>query len=254
LLCEILINFSAMKSCILTAATIFIVFHAVAQVPKSAQAAYEDAMAKCREGRLAESLGSFKKATDIYPAYYQAFLDAAEVFASLMSYNDAKFCFNKAVELRPRSCEPYIKYGKFFKDRRNRSDSALMFFEKAVKLKCDTSAILCFDMGWCYNSLKQFTKAMPYLKKAIALKNTNNIYINEMSFVFHQANMPQEGIDYFQPLYDKTRLDLYKFYVGVYHADMKQKDKALQDLAELVAIRSKLAEPLEKRIKKEIPE
>jgi tetratricopeptide (TPR) repeat protein len=237
-----------MKPFILLVA-IFIGLHGVAQVPKNAQQAYAQAMAKVNEGKFVESLAFFKKATDIYPSYYEAFLEAAGVFGKLQIYNDAKFCYNKAIQLRPKSCTPYIRYGTFFKESRHRSDSALMYFEKAVKLQCDTSADLCFNMSWCYNDKKQFAKAIAQLKKLIAADNTNKKYINEISFSYHQSNAPQDGIDYFEPLYELTKLDLYKFYIGIYHLELKQKDKALKDYEELVALKSKLADKLEKRIK-----
>ncbi len=219
-----------------------------AQPPKKAVEAYNQAMQLVSQTKFADALGFFKTATDLYPRYYQAYLQAAITFSKLGVIRDAVFCFNKAIELKPDYCEAYIACGTFYKEARNRSDSSLMYYEKALKHNCASNDTLKFNLGWCYNDKKQYDKAMLYLKQALEHKPDYRNAINEISFSFRKSEKMEEGIAYFQELYDTHKVDLALYYVGMFYIELKQKDKATAVADELKKIQSRLAPSMQKRI------
>lgn len=220
-----------------------------AQLPKKAVAAFNQAMVLAGQGKHADALGFFKKATELYPGYYEAFVQAGISFSKLSLHADAKYCFNKAIRLKPNYCPAQIEFGNYYKDVRGKRDSAMIYYNNAQKYNCDTSALLNFNLGWCYNDMGQYDKAMAMLKKAIAIDPLYKIAITEISFTFRKLEQRAEGITYYQGQYDSTKLDIYMYWVGFFNIDLKQKDKAIAAYEELKAIGSKLAPALDKRIK-----
>ena len=219
-----------------------------AQPPKKAVEAYNQAMQLVTQNRPGDAMAFFKTATELYPKYYQAFLEAAKSFAKLGAHADAKFCYNKVIQIKPEYCLGYMAFGTYYKEVRNKADSALMYYEKAIKLKCAITDTMNFNLGWCYNDKAQYEKATVYLKKAIEQNNNYKSAITELSFSYRKMEKFQEGIDYFQQVYNTSKVDLPLYYVGFLNVELKQKDKAQAAVEELKKIQSKLAASLQKRI------
>jgi tetratricopeptide (TPR) repeat protein len=218
-------------------------------VPAKALSFYKQALVLAGQGKQAEALPLLKKATDAYPKYFDAYLEAAIICSRLSIVNDAKFCYAKAIACRPNSCEGYVAFGNYYKETRGRADSALMYYEKALALKCDTSGMFNYNMGWCYNERNMFSKALPILKKAILFDSTSKPFINEISFSFKKLDILPEGIAYFQHYYETTKVPLYLYYIGLMYVDLKDKDKATATYNELIKVEPKFAAGLDKKIK-----
>lgn len=234
---------------ILLLATIFLSALTIdAQPPKKAVEAYNQAMQLVSQTKFVDAMSYFQKATELYPNYYQAYLDAAKTFAKLNLVADAIFCFNKTIKIKPDYCPGYLAFGTFYKEARNRSDSALMYYEKAIKLNCTLTDTMNFNIGWCYNDKGKYEKAIERLKKAIEQNNNYKSAITEISFSYRKMDKMQEGVDYFQQLYNTTKNGIAMYYIGFLYVAMNQKDKAQAAADELKKTNVKLAEAVQKRI------
>lgn len=238
-----------MRSLLLFAILIIAGNRGMAQIPKKAQDTYNQAMALVAQNKYPEALALFKKATDLYPAYYDAFVQGGIACGKVKNEKDAKFCFTKAIQLKPKACAAYIQYGIFLKEVRGNGDSAFLFFQKAENLRCDTSALLNFNLAWCYNEKNDFEKAIVYLKKSLSIDSVYKNAISELSFSYRKLNQIKEGTDYYKEMYAKTNLDVYMYYVALMYLHIKDKENARLAYDVLEKVSPKMAEAIDRRIK-----
>lgn len=220
-----------------------------AQVPSKAKAAFTEAQALEKQGKLKEALDKIKLATDAYPKYYEAFALAGSIFRKYAMQSDVIFCYRKALEIKPDYCPAYVSFADFYKNVRHNIDSSFLYLDKAVKYNCtDTSKDLNYSLGYYYNEKGKYDSAIIFLKKVLALDNKSKVAINEISYSYRKKENYEEAIRQFREFHKESQLDLCLYYIGMYYVELKQKDKALATLDELKDKKSGMYTGLQKKI------
>lgn len=106
------------------------------------------------------------------------------------AFNKKKFdkaikCFTKALRAQATAsicCSAYCYLGLAYKDKpQNNYDKAVEYFEEALKLCMDdnSKAMIYSNLGFTYTGKKQFTEAINFFNKALALDNLDNAEVKK---------------------------------------------------------------------------
>ncbi len=182
---------------------------------------------------------NFKISYELGHAYF--YLDS--VTASLK-------CFRESIRLKPDYSLPYVGLGDLYRDKLSNTSDALSFYLKAYAIDSSHKKTN-YWIGWCYNDLEKYSKAIPYLEKVIAGDPVNILATIELAFSqyslakYDEALITLEKVLSLQP---KPALALY--YAGLCNIKKGRKTAAVNMYNDLVILNSEYALELFAEIKK----
>ncbi len=158
------------------------------------------------------------------------------------------FCFS-AVQLQAQTdvTELYNKALTLKKERK--CAEAIPVLQKIIELKPDYLKAL-LDLGWCYNETKQFVKAIPYLKNAMALDSMDAVACGEIGYTYYSLQSIDTAVEHLTKanlLKPKTETTLY--YLGLCYVKKANKAEAVKKYNELSLLNSSYAGKLLEEIK-----
>lgn len=107
-----------------------------------------------------------------------------------------------------------------------------------------------YELGWCYNELSQFDKAVPVLQKALNLDSTDYLIWSEAGYSYYSLQQFDTAITFLTKanlLKPKTETTLY--YLGLCYVNKTNKAEAVKKYNELSLISSSYAGKLLEAIK-----
>jgi len=182
---------------------------------------------------------NFKISYELGHAYF--YLDS--VTASLKN-------FRESIRLKADYSLSYVGLGDLYREKLNNTNEALGFYLKAYAIDSSHKKTN-YWIGWCYNDLEKYSKAIPYLEKVIAGDPVNTLSIIELAFSqyslakYDEALITLEKVLSLQP---KPALALY--YAGLCNIKKGKKTDAVNMYNDLVILNSEYALELFAEIKK----
>ncbi len=141
----------------------------------------------------------------------------------------------------------YTKAQVLKKERK--CNEALPLMLKALEQKPNDSKLLS-DIGWCFNEIKQFDKAITHLQKSIQSDSSNTTAYAEIGYSYYSIKMYSMAISNLNianTLQPKTETTLY--YLGLCFVRISSKADAVKKYNELSLMNSNYAGKLLNEIK-----
>lgn len=92
--------------------------------------------------------------------------------------------WERAIEILPDASSPYRNLGIIYSRIYKNYDTALVYFNKALKVEPDDPMIL-FNLGMTYEGKKDYLKALEYLQKSLAIDSTSINTRSRMANVYY---------------------------------------------------------------------
>jgi tetratricopeptide (TPR) repeat protein len=105
-----------------------------------------------------KAIDNLNKSIELYPDYYNAYIDRGDAYNSLGNYQKAIENFNQAISLRPNAIQAYEGLGEAYKALKN-DVQAIANFTKVIELN-PRSYSDYFSRGYVYFTLKDYQKAL----------------------------------------------------------------------------------------------
>lgn len=222
-------------------------YSANAQPPKNAQVVYHQGIAFQKKEQYPDAMASFFKALALYRNYDSAYVQMAEINKKFNSFDTAIRFYQKALAINPKYLQAVSGIAAIYKNVKQDVNTALVYYLKAITIDSSNKENLMF-VAWCYNSVKEYDKAITYAVKALDIDNNYTLAYGELAHAVHLSGKFAEGIGHFKKNIAVSPNELPLFYCGLCYIELKDKAGALSMYDGLVKISSKMAEGLKKRI------
>jgi tetratricopeptide (TPR) repeat protein len=258
----ILKKFIAMKSLHLVLAFILLSNLSLAQ---TAEELFAEGKQLRTDKKSAEAIKKFQQAVNLKPDYYEASYEMGWCMNDTKDYTGALSTLRKARVGWSHIPKVWFELGYAF-DKLNMIDSAVKCYTKCLALKPDYSLaykqlgtveytkdnfqnavdhwkkfidikggvvddyLFWYRMGFCHNALKDYTKALEYLKKSEELKKDYlNTYL-EMGFASSRLKKNDDAIAYYNKAItvDPNSHVPYNGIAEVYRDNIKDCNKAME--------------------------
>ena len=163
------------------------------------------------------------------------------------------FCqkyLKESIRLKPDYQLSYVGLGDLYKDKLNNTTGALSWYLKAYGID-STHKKTNYWIGWCYNDLEKYEKAIPYLKRIVATDPANALAVTELGFSLYSIEKYDEAMEVLKKILTlKPKPELAVYYTGLCYVRKGNKVEAINNYNELVISNSKYAVTLLSEIKK----
>lgn len=196
------------------------------------------------------AITSLQKAGKLLTTNFRINYELGHAYFYLDSVTASLKYFQESIRINPDYYLPYIGIGDLYKEKLKNTAEALAWYLKAYTID-ETHKKTNYLIGWCYNDLEKYEKAVPYLKKAMATDSTNTTAIIELGFSFYSLGKYDESISTMQNIVDlQPKFELAVFYTGLCNVKKGGKTEAVKRYNELVILNSQYALTLLEAIKK----
>lgn len=244
---------------------------------------YRKALLLKKENKCNEAVGLLKNAIELKPSFPEAFYELGWCYNEMQQYKlalpvlakagqlladdyrivyetgfakaqsgmteEALNDYNRVIALNSSFARVYVARADLYKDAKENTASALADYLTSI-LYDSTTAKVYYWIGWCYNDLGQFEKAIPYLQKAISFEKQNDLSYSEIGFSYFSLGRFAEAVE------QLSRADLLKpkfettiYYLGLCYVKQNRKQDAVKKYNELVLLGSEYAISLLNEIK-----
>jgi tetratricopeptide (TPR) repeat protein len=234
------------------------------------------------EGALAAFKSAISKKADYNEAYYQAgwccnelekYEDAVDLlkkftpktddekknrsnelglsYYKLQKATEAIIEYKNTIELFPKDGNALMGLGNVYYEIEEDYDSAIEYFEKAIKEDEEDSKPIYYKLGWLYNDKEQYDDAIRILLKAIEYDSEDSGYREELGYAYYQKEEYEFALTQLNKaisLDDASKLGYY--YKGLCFVATNKKGEAMSMYYKLKEIDSDTAAELMDKINK----
>lgn len=134
-------------------------------IPKAARKAYEQGINLQKENRVEQALPQFTQAIDLYPEYFQALTERANLLMQQNKLTEAELDFAQAVQHNPKY-PPALRGLGYCQIQQKKFGDALGNLEKAFSLEPDVPMTLLL-LGYANLSVNHYEEAKLCLQEAL---------------------------------------------------------------------------------------
>jgi len=228
-----------------------------AQHNPKALAFYRSGLAYKNKNMYTEAQAAFKKALAIDKNLDSAHVEMAFICLRFIKNDSAVYHYKKALAINPKNTMAWFSLGLLYRDTKPNYDSAIycsnriLENDSAMNIRNDSLHKLClYTIAWCYNTKKEYPKALLYSTKILDLDNTYRVGYNEMAHAIHMGKQYEEGIVLLKKYLAIAELEQPLYYLGLIYSELKNKEDALVQYEKLLKVNPRMAEGLKKRIDK----
>lgn len=196
---------------------------------------------------LTEALTAFNKAVALKKNYDSAYVEIGNIYMKSGNVDAGISNYKKALAVNPKYTEALIAMGKIYRDSRPNYDSALIYYDAAVKTD-STNKETFYALAWTYNARKEYDNAIPNAIKALEIDNNYRPAYGELGFAYNTSKRYAEGAEQFKKNIAVSKVDVAMLYAGLCCIELKNKAGALEQYEELIKINEKMAATLKKKI------
>jgi len=234
------------------------------------------------EGALAAFKNAISKKADYNEAYYEAgwccnelekYDDAVDLLKKIApksdnekknKYNELGLSYYKlqkateaiieyknTIELFPKDGDALIGLGNVYYEIEEDYDSAIEYFEKAIREDEEDSKPIYYKLGWLYNDKESYDDAIKILLKAIEYDSEDSGYREELGYAYYQKEEYEFALTQLNKaiaLDDASKLGYY--YKGLCFVATNRKGEAMSMYYKLKEIDSDTATELMDKINK----
>jgi tetratricopeptide (TPR) repeat protein len=107
-------------------------------------------------------------------------------YYKLQRATEAIIAYKKTIELFPKDGIALRGLGNVYYEIAEDYDSAIEYFEKAIKEDEEDSKPIYYKLGWLYNDKEQYDDAIKILQKAIDYDSEDSGYREELGYAYYQ--------------------------------------------------------------------
>ena len=191
-----------------------------------------------------------EKAAKLLTNNFRVYYELGHAYYYLDSVNTSLKYYRESIRLKPDYHLSYVGVGDLYKDKLKNTVGALSWYLKAYNID-STHKKTNYWIGWCYNDLEKYNKAVPYLSKAVEEDPANTLAVIELGFSLYSIAKYDEAISVLQKaLLLKPKPELAVYYAGLSYIKTGKKADAVNRYNELVILNSEYALILLAEIKK----
>ena len=223
---------------------------ATALKPDFGEAWYEAGWCLNELNRHQEAITKLEKAASFLKNNYRVNYELGHAYFYLDSVNASLKYFKESIRLKPDLPLSYVGIGELYKDKLNNTAEALSWYLKAYAID-STHKKTNYWIGWCYNDLEKYSKAVPYLEKVVAIDPSNINTVVELGFSLYSVAKYDQAIEVLQKaLILQPKPELAVYYAGLCYVKTGHKTEAVNRYNDLVILNSDYALALLTEIKK----
>jgi len=210
--------------------------------PKNADAFIELAWCYNELGQYELALNNLGEASRLRPADKRLFYESGFAYLNLDSIDLAEKNFRKSLALDSSYQLARMGLGDVYRDKKEDPSSAVRWYTSVADLDIRNKKAQYWS-GWCYNELKNFKSAIPYLKNVIATDSTDRLAYSELGYSSYSLGNYTEAISYLKKTetLPGPRIETATYYLGLCYVQVRQKQEAIKKYNELVLMGSELA-------------
>ena len=107
-------------------------------------------------------------------------------YYKLQRATEAIIAYKNTIELFPKDGIALRGLGNVYYEIAEDYDSAIEYFEKAIKEDEEDSKPIYYKLGWLYNDKEQYDDAIKILLKAIEYDSEDSGYREELGYAYYQ--------------------------------------------------------------------
>lgn len=222
-------------------------FSAANAQSKKAASYFKSGIQFRNNNQFAEALGEFNKAISFNKKFDSAYVEIGNIYSKGGSIDNGLINYKKALAINPKYTDALIGMGKLYRDARQNLDSAIIFYNAAVKLD-STNKETFYALAWIYNAKKEYEKAIPYAVKSLEIDNTYKPSYGELGHAYRITKKYNEAIEQFKKNLAVSVVDVALLYSGYCYTELNDKEGALQQYEALKKVNEKMAGALMKKI------
>lgn len=138
------------------------------RVPAEAKAAFDKGRAALAEQKSDAAILHFRKAIEIYPAFYDAHMSLGQLYMDGSQWEKAEANLRQAVKINSKSVAARVSLGEVYRRQKKYSEGEKVL-EEALKVD-NNSWESNFTLGRIYWELKDIVKAGKYVARTIELQ------------------------------------------------------------------------------------
>jgi tetratricopeptide (TPR) repeat protein len=182
--------------------------------------------------------------------YFNTYLELGFACKNLKQDDEAIDHYKKANELDPKSYIPLNGIGEVYRDNKKDMNEAISWYKKALETKPDERKA-CFGIGYCLNSLGNYSDAIPYLQNAIKQEPTYTAAHVELGYSQYKSGNNSGALESFnKALSLNPKNENARYYAGLVYISQNNKPMAQKMVDELKSLNSKNAASLQEKVSK----
>jgi tetratricopeptide (TPR) repeat protein len=127
-----------------------------------------------------------KKAIELNPQNYRAYVDLAWLYRRQDRFSPAQEYIKKAIELNPQNYRAYLELGRLYR-RQHKFSQAEEWFKRAIELNPREDHSY-FELGRVYHEQDKFSQAEEWFKRAIELNPRETGFYFELGRLYHEQD------------------------------------------------------------------
>ena len=194
----------------------------------------------------AEAVKTSEKCVELDAAGSECYIELAYANFKLNQNDDALKNYRKAINnSKEKSVLATTGMGEVYFDNLKNYDSALVYYEKAAKLKKDAKTY--YRLGWCYNDKERYNDAVEALKQSLQIDPSSTKAQTEMGYAYYKLKKYEDALAQFGPIMQSDpKSELTRYYAGLCYNQKGEKDNLKKMIDELAGLNSKYVEDLNK--------
>ncbi|HET6769522.1 MAG TPA: tetratricopeptide repeat protein [Chitinophagaceae bacterium] len=193
---------------------------------------------------------SLNKSLELKSDYLNTYLELGFASARLKQDEVAIEYYQKGIELDPKSHIPLNGIAEVYRDNKKDMNEAINWYKKTLELNPDERKAN-FGMGYCNNSLNNYTEAIPYLQKAIQKEPDYIAAYVELGYSQYKSGDNSSALTSFnKALSLNPRNENARYYSALVYISENNKEMAQKIVDELKTLNSRHAATLQEKVSK----
>lgn len=188
------------------------------------------------------------KSLQLKTDYLNTWLEMGFANTKLKKDDEAISNFKRAMELDPKSHIPTNGIGEVYRDNKKDMNEAMNWYKKTLAVNAKERKA-CYGMGYCLNSQKKYSEAIPYLRTAVEQEPTYVAAFVELGYSLYRTQAYSEAQEKLEKAISlNPKNENARYYLVLLHITQKDKTKAQQVVDQLRSLSSKYTDELQKMV------
>jgi tetratricopeptide (TPR) repeat protein len=191
---------------------------------------------------------SLNKSLEFKTDYSNTYLELGFACKNLKLDDDAIAWYKKAMDLDPKSHVPLNGIGEVYRDNKKDVNEAMNWYKKSLAINPDERKAN-FGIGYCLNSLTNYSEAVTYLQKAIRQEPDYTAAHVELGYSEYKLGNNNLAIESFnKALSLNPKNENARYYATLVYINQKDKAMAQKMVDELKALNSRHVTTLQEKV------
>ncbi|MFM6925256.1 MAG: tetratricopeptide repeat protein [Ferruginibacter sp.] len=142
--------------------------------------------------KFSNAIDRLKKAVALKSTDHQAWQELGFAYKKTSKNEEALSCLNKAIAIKPTYSLAYKQLGDVYQNMGKKADAITAYKKCNDNDKENYDA--CYNLGYLYNGMEQYSLALEWLNKASVIKETVEAW-NETGFAYYKLKNNDEAIN-----------------------------------------------------------